>query len=103
MVSYRQINKPTARKLYDEGEYIYLLPCRVNSFIVFDRNYKGFVQPVMICKDTSDDTENKFDRAVNAYEYYNCNSQMGYYAHYFIKENKEEKVNEVKDNKEACG
>ena len=63
--------------------------------MVFDNNYKGFIQPVVISY-KEDGGENQFDRTVNEFEYYNCNSEMGYYAHYFIKEQEETK-HEVKE------
>lgn len=95
MVSYKKVTKPTARKLFNSGTPVYLLPSKVNAFIVFDRNYKGAIQPVVISH-KEDDGENQFDRTVNEFEYYNCNSEMGYYAHYFIKE-QEETEHEVKE------
>ena len=95
MVSYKKVTKPTARKLFNSGTPVYLLPSKVNAFMVFDNNYKGFIQPVVISY-KEDRGENQFDRTVNEFEYYNCNSEMGYYAHYFIKEQEETK-HEVKE------
>lgn len=86
MVSYKKINKPTARKMYNSGYDIMLLPCKVNAFIVFDKNYRGFVQPVTFNIKTCTYNTNRFDRSVNDYEYYNCNSEMGYYSHYYVSE-----------------
>ena len=95
MVSYKKVTKPTARKLFNSGTPVYLLPSKVNAFMVFDNNDKGFIQPVVISY-KEDRGENQFDRTVNEFEYYNCNSEMGYYAHYFIKEQEETK-HEVKE------
>ena len=38
MVSYKKVTKPTARKLFNSGTPVYLLPSKVNSFMVFDKN-----------------------------------------------------------------
>ena len=83
-MSFKKVNKPTARKLYREGREIYLLPCKVNEQALEDKNF--WIKPVCISLATSEETENKFDRSVNAYEYYNCCAELGYYAHYFVKE-----------------
>ena len=48
------------RKLFNSGFDIFLLPSKVNSFIVFDKNYKGFVQPVTISIKTCTHDANKF-------------------------------------------
>ena len=95
MTHYKKITKPIARKLFNSGYDIFLLPSKVNAFMVFDRNYKGFIVPVVISY-KEDRGENQFDRTVSEFEYYNCNSEMGYYAHYFIKEQEETK-HEVKE------
>ena len=97
MVDYKRVNKPTARKMYNSGYSIQLLPCKVNSFMVFDKNYKGFIIPVLISSETSSHSENKFDRTVNDFEYYNCNAELGYYSHYFVKEHDIETYNQLKE------
>ena len=85
-MSYKKVTNPIARKMYNIGCDILLLPCKVNAFIVFDKNYRGFVQPVTISLKTCIHDANKFDRSVNDFEYYNCNSEMGYYSHYYVSE-----------------
>lgn len=82
-MNYKKVTKPIARKYYDNGKEVYLLPCKVNAHIVFDSSYNGFIQPYVISKHGSDGS---FDKVVNEFEYYNCNSKMGYYAHYYIKQ-----------------
>ena len=59
-MSYKKVTKPIARKMYNIGCDILLLPCKVNAFIVFDKNYKGFVQPVTISIKTCTHDANKF-------------------------------------------
>lgn len=79
MVNYKRVNKPTARKMYNCGITILLLPCKVR----FDNEW---VKPYSMSLMTSEETENRFDRAVNTYEYYNCNAELGYYASYYVTE-----------------
>lgn len=92
-MDYKKVNKPTARKLFNGGKEVYLLPNKANP-IVLDPNYKGMYEPVVITK--KGDEDNQFDRLVNSFEYYNCNNEVGYYAHYYIKINKEGNQYEVK-------
>lgn len=79
---YKKVTKPIARKLFNEGVDIYLLPCKVSETSLTG---KGFIiSPCIISK--SEEGDNQFDRVVNYFEHYNCNNEMGYYAHYYIKE-----------------
>lgn len=71
-----RVNKATARKLYRNGCEIHLLPCKV-------RLKNEWVSPIAISLETHNET---FDRVVNQYEYYNCNAELGYYAHYYVTE-----------------
>ena len=77
MESYNKINKPTARKMYNLGCSIMLLPCKV-------RLDNEWVKPTTISLFDSEYDINEFNRAVNDYEYYNCNAELGYYAHYYV-------------------
>lgn len=71
-----RVNKATARKMYRSGCEIHLLPCKV-------RLKNEWVSPIAISLETHKVT---FDRVVNQYEYYNCNKDLGYYAHYYVTE-----------------
>lgn len=76
---YYKVTKPIARKLFDNGEEIHLLPCKIpNSALMND----GPISPAIISKSGDKD---QFNTAVNYFEYYNCNYETGYYAHYYIK------------------
>lgn len=79
MENYKRVTKPIARKMFREGCSIMLLPC--NSYIDFNNPW---VKPVTINIKDCKHEANKFDRTVNEYEYYNCNAELGYYAHYFV-------------------
>lgn len=82
MANYKRVNKPTARKIYNHGCSIMLLPCKVNESAL-DGSHP-WVKPCEINIIDSKSFENKFDRAVVNFEYYNCNAELGYYAHYYV-------------------
>lgn len=91
MVNYRKLTKPTARKAFNNDDEVYLLPCKVSGAALLGRYW---VKPVVIKRGVSTPD---FDTAVNAFEYYNCNSELGHYAHYYIKvKEREVKENEAK-------
>lgn len=83
-MNFKRVNKPTARKLYNKGCNIWLLPCKVNEGALQDLNQ--WIKPHIISISSSEDNINQFDRAVNSYEYYNCNAELGYYSHYYVSE-----------------
>lgn len=73
--TYTQVTRPKAERLYNEGTTIYLLPCDANPF------YDVWKNMCSLSLSASGD----FKNAVNAFEYYNCNNEMGKYACFFIK------------------
>ncbi len=75
--NYKRIRKDVARRLYNEGETIYLTPANV---VASDSNM--WIKPYPI----NDKSEKSFDDLVNAYEYYNCNYELGYCT-FWINEN----------------
>lgn len=84
-MNYEKISKPTARKMYNMGYNILLLPCKVSDSVVtgVPHDY-DWLQPTTINIHACEQEANKFDRTVNEFEYYNCNADLGYYAHYFV-------------------
>jgi len=76
----KRIYKPEARKRFLQGEQIFVLPCKVR----FDNMW---IQPYMIYMDEQN-PEATFDRIIRYYEAYNCNAELGYYAAYYVKEDK---------------
>jgi len=72
----KQVNKTTARKLFDAGESIYLHPCNMmleNAWqLPFSCSNKNNVD---------------FDNLVNTYTYYNCLQELGSYANFFTEIN----------------
>ena len=77
---YKRIRKDVARRLYAEGRTIYLTPSNV---VANDSNF--WIKPYPISN-----REENFDDAVNAFEYYNCNYELGYYTNFWIIEEEEE-------------
>lgn len=81
-MNYKRITKPVARKMYNEGYDISLIPCCVSSRVLGGNHL--WLKPVTLNIKDCEYTENKFDRMVNDFEYYNCNAELGYYPHYFV-------------------
>lgn len=77
--TYKRIRKDVARKLFQEGRTVYLTPSNVSAD---DTNL--WIKPYPI----NNRDEKDFDVKVNQFEYYNCNSELGYYACFWT--NKEE-------------
>lgn len=65
-----KIRKNVARKLFNEGTEIYLCPCNMR------------VDTAIKVKKT--DSRNDFDKLVNEFAYYNCNSERGRYTSYYV-------------------
>ena len=71
-----KVNKQKANRLFNEGKYIYILPCKANP-------NSSWISPM--CFKKSQDSNN-FLNIVNQYEYYNCNSQLGKYSAFFVEQ-----------------
>lgn len=72
----KQINKTQARKLYEAGETVYLLPClcRVDGV---------WVSPYPIDKEHAVWWGDSFDSDVLSFTNYNCCSELGKYPIFF--------------------
>ncbi len=71
--TFKKVTKTTAKKLFNAGKAIYLLPCKANINSIWFTPYR--------VKNT-DNTENKndfFNYLVNSFEYYNCTNETGKY------------------------
>lgn len=84
-MSYKRVRKNVARRLFNEGVKIYLLPCKIREEFISKSTDPFCLFVVETSLDEEDETKT-FDKVVNAFEYYNCNSEAGYYAKYYIKE-----------------
>lgn len=67
-------NVRTARKLFETGKPIYLLPNKV-------RLINAWVFPYAIDKNRANG--DSFDNIVNAFSYYNCNNELGNSVSYY--------------------
>jgi hypothetical protein len=91
-MKFKKIRKTTAKKLYDEGTQIYVVPCKVypsfsNPWIKpFEMQYTNEMKE----RDQNYPSlafENTFESRINAFEFYNCNdNQAGKAAAYYIYE-----------------
>ena len=90
MANFKRVTKPIARKMFNSGITIYVLPCKVKETAL---DCQSWIQPAIfdITSTQLDSLYNKFDRAVNEYEFHNCNAEVGYYAHYYVTEEDMEK------------
>ena len=89
-----RVDKREARRIYEQGGLVMILPVKANVY------YTGFNPWEMLnnkgehfifvdkekCfqKIWQSEFKRDFDCLVNEYEYYNCNSDMGMYAKFFV-------------------
>lgn len=77
-VQVKQVNKTVAKRLYNAGHEIHLLPCQVNINTSWGLLYTT----------NAEECDNvPFDSMVNAFTSYNCNTQLGRYPHYYAATN----------------
>lgn len=69
----KKINKITAKKLFNSGKKIYLIPARASLSSVW-------IKPMAITKRSG-----TFNKLLNSFEYYNCHAPFGKYAWFYIK------------------
>lgn len=77
MGEFTKITKTEARKRYEAGESVYLVPCKMR----IDSPWGHSSRAVRDVTDTR-----TFQQVVNGFEYYNCFPETGNYAAYYIKE-----------------
>lgn len=85
---FEYITKPTARKRFNEGREIYILPSKVSPLYLNPKrigNLKPYIEPYII-KWREDEGDNQFNVLVEMFERHKCNSELGYYARYYIKQ-----------------
>ena len=76
----KQVNKTLARKLFNKGVTVYILPSNM-------RLNNTWGKPLDTNQEMYDMTVDNFDKIVNSFEYYNCSNETGLYSHFLI-ENK---------------
>lgn len=74
----KQVNKTTARKLYEQGKTVYVMPCNMR----FDNMWQS---PCPMNKEREADSTDCFDGRIQHFIYYNCDSERGKYPCYFVK------------------
>lgn len=79
---YKKLTKPTARKLFNSGREIIVIrnKCGLDSMFK-SRLYRKE------CEKSIEDMRDEFlfDKLVNSFEYYNHDSELGNYTHFYIK------------------
>jgi hypothetical protein len=80
-----KINKTKARNLFNKGQIIYLVPCKIYP------DFKGiWIKPIEISLEKVKNNpiyNHTFDDLVNNFEYYNCIPELGKYTHFYIEQN----------------
>ena len=75
---YERISKAKARKMYEAGETVYLVACKLRPDncwgLLYDANYYNWNK----CE--------PFDTVVAAFEWYNCRPDTGKYTAFYRKE-----------------
>lgn len=75
--TYHRITKDIARKAYNAGKHVLLIPCKMNPASVWFPASECYI-------DTAQKENIAFDTLVNAYEFYSCSNHTGRYAAYYI-------------------
>lgn len=73
-----RVDKRVARRLFDEGMTIQLLPCKVGHGSMW------IISPYFTSKANIQDDTTTFDSLVDNFEYYNCCNEIGRYAAYYV-------------------
>ena len=82
---YQQIQKRTAERLFNEGWLINIISCNANPNSPWINGfYELSIELLSKHDDYIPEYDNDFKKHVNSYEYYNCNSELGKYAHFYI-------------------
>lgn len=72
MITIEQVQKRTAKKLFDSGETIYIQSSNFHPFGVWSQ-----------CFDIDNKNGETFESIVNSFEYYNCSNEAGKYANFY--------------------
>lgn len=71
----KKVNKSVARKAFNNGEIVHVVPCKANPASMW---FRGSM--IVISKLRTPD----FDAIVEKFQYYNCNAQLGKRVAYYI-------------------
>ena len=67
-----KINKAAARKLFEQGERVWIVPCNMRKECGLLLNTPGL-----------ESQENNFNNIYNSFCYYNCDHERGYYPAFY--------------------
>lgn len=73
---YTRVNKTKAKKLYNEGYNILVMPC----------NYGQLNNLWTIDVEINNRSNKDFNNVINEFIYYNCNNEVGKYPNFYINE-----------------
>jgi hypothetical protein len=82
-----KINKPKARKLFNEGKPFYVQSCNMTPINPWQSAYLYDSDNIQDWKNHCNmlqTTTPAFDSLVNNYEYYNCDHERGRYSSFYI-------------------
>lgn len=74
---FSRVSKTAARKAFNEGRVVVFCPCKLYPF-------GGFRHGMMVQRGQSG--RDDFDYAVTDFQSYNCTSETGYYASFYVAE-----------------
>lgn len=72
--------------MYYSGVPIIIVPCKCGVTNKIARAELDMQKDLKCGDEDSLTIINRFDRVVREFEYYNCNSELGYYSHYYVSE-----------------
>ena len=89
-ITYKQVQKRTAERMFNEGMNICIVPCKANPhspWLSFSTiNNQKMTYGYNSANEQGNAKKELFHNIINQYEYYNCNSELGSYASYYITE-----------------
>ena len=87
-ITYKQVQKRTAERMFCEGKTLYIIPCKANPYSPWLKLYELSQKRLQSKDDYIPEYDGLgtelFRKYINAFEYYNCNSELGTYASYYI-------------------
>ena len=75
--TYHRITKDIARKAYNAGKHVLLIPCKMNPASVWFPASECYIDSAQECNPA-------FDVLLKEYEYYSCNNHTGRYTAFYI-------------------
>ena len=83
--TYKQIQKRTAKRIFDNKKTVYVISCNANPNSPWINGFYALGWDELLKHDDFiPEYDFDFEKRVNEYEYYNCNSELGNYSHFYI-------------------